>query len=347
MAPVAGGVQRRRGFGDVLAHDRRVADLAVALRQLVVREADGAGVVRGLGLLQRAAVQRDGARLVAARRRQPSVQPPQRRQPDGRDGVAEGVGCASERGGRLVEIVLLQPRFGEHRAQRQLVVARERRPERRREHLRGVGAVAALERGGGARASRACREERGHYRFVRRVSRNGRPLVARRASRRAEQSQSLHDHGSGAVQILAAAPRVRVLHFVEVEVLLPVFALFGERLVAVADLHPLHAAVIVRARVAHVAVVLAAGDRTPAERALVDGVGELRLLSGFDARCYQVAHGAILRRHPADATRPRVPEALADRPTEDARGSPAGARHRATRNRPAPARARASRSCAG
>ena len=36
------GVQRRRRLADVLADDRHVADLAVALAELVVREADGA-----------------------------------------------------------------------------------------------------------------------------------------------------------------------------------------------------------------------------------------------------------------------------------------------------------------
>ncbi len=65
---------------DVLADDGDVADLAVALAELVVREADGARVVRHLGLLQRAAVQRDGARLIAARRREAAVQPPERRE---------------------------------------------------------------------------------------------------------------------------------------------------------------------------------------------------------------------------------------------------------------------------
>ena len=78
VAPIAGGVQRRGRLGDVLAHDRDVADLAVALAELVVGEADGARVVRDLGLLQRAAVQRDGARLIAARRREAAVQPPER-----------------------------------------------------------------------------------------------------------------------------------------------------------------------------------------------------------------------------------------------------------------------------
>ncbi len=40
IAPVAGGMQRRRGLRDVLADDGRVADLLVAVPELVVREAD-------------------------------------------------------------------------------------------------------------------------------------------------------------------------------------------------------------------------------------------------------------------------------------------------------------------
>ncbi len=57
MAAIAGGVQRRRGFGEVLADDAGVADLLVAEGELVVREADRARVVRELGVLQRARVQ--------------------------------------------------------------------------------------------------------------------------------------------------------------------------------------------------------------------------------------------------------------------------------------------------
>ena len=152
---IAGGVQRRGGLGDVLADDRDVADLPVALPELVVREADAARVVRGLRVLQRAAVQRDRARLIAARRGQAAVQPPERREPAGGDGVAEGVGRPAERGGGLVEIVLQQPRFGERRADGELVVARQRRrAERGRQQLRGFGAAAALERGAGARQQR-------------------------------------------------------------------------------------------------------------------------------------------------------------------------------------------------
>ena len=67
MAPIACGVKRGRGLGDVLAHDGGVADAAVAMRQLVVGESDCARVVRGLGLFERALVERDGPRLIAAR----------------------------------------------------------------------------------------------------------------------------------------------------------------------------------------------------------------------------------------------------------------------------------------
>ena len=95
VTAIAGGVQRRGGLGDVLADDRDVADLAVALAELVVGEADGARVVRGLRVLQRAAVQRDGARLIAARRREPAVQPPERGQ-----AAADGTVSRKVSGGR-------------------------------------------------------------------------------------------------------------------------------------------------------------------------------------------------------------------------------------------------------
>ena len=77
VALVARGVQRGRGFGNVLAHDRHVADLPIALAEIEVGEPDGARVVRDLGLLQRAVVQRDRPRLLAARKRDPAVQAPQ------------------------------------------------------------------------------------------------------------------------------------------------------------------------------------------------------------------------------------------------------------------------------
>ena len=79
---VAGGVQRGRGFGDVLAHDGHVADLPVALAEIEVGEADRARVVGDLGLLQGAVVQRDRPRLFAARKRDAAVQAPEIRVQD-------------------------------------------------------------------------------------------------------------------------------------------------------------------------------------------------------------------------------------------------------------------------
>ena len=125
MPPVAGGVQRRRRLRDVLAHDGGVADLLVAEPEFVVGEADGPGVVRQLGVLQRAAQQRDGARLIAAGERDAAVQPPQRRQLRRRQRVAHRVGRAAEHGAGLAEVVAEQPRFGQRAPEGQLVLARE------------------------------------------------------------------------------------------------------------------------------------------------------------------------------------------------------------------------------
>ena len=41
VSAVARGMQRGRGFRDVLADDRRIADLFIAVSELVVRKADG------------------------------------------------------------------------------------------------------------------------------------------------------------------------------------------------------------------------------------------------------------------------------------------------------------------
>ena len=88
--------------------------------------------------------------MVAARRRQPAVQTPERGDAASVDGVAEGVRRTAERGGGGVEIVLQQGRLGLHRAHGQLFVAVERRAQCGREHLRRFGPAAAVERGAGA-----------------------------------------------------------------------------------------------------------------------------------------------------------------------------------------------------
>jgi hypothetical protein len=90
IAPVAGGVQRRRRLGDVLADDGGVADLLVAEPELVVREADGSESCAS-SLAKRAAEQRDRARLVALRKRDASVQRARGGEERGRQIVA-GIG---------------------------------------------------------------------------------------------------------------------------------------------------------------------------------------------------------------------------------------------------------------
>src|SRR5439155_23792566 len=108
-------VQRGRGLHDVLADDGHVADLPITLSQLVVGETDRARVVSGGCLLQRAAVERDGARLIAARRGQTAVEPPERREAACRLSVAKSVLGPAKRGRGLIEIVLQQSVFGEYR----------------------------------------------------------------------------------------------------------------------------------------------------------------------------------------------------------------------------------------
>ena len=123
VTPVAGGVERRSGFRQVVADDAGVADLLVAERQLVVGEADGARVVRELGVLQRARVQRDRARLLAARKGEAAVQPPERREARVGERLAHRVGRAAERRSGLGQVVLQQPRGCERRTHGDLVVA--------------------------------------------------------------------------------------------------------------------------------------------------------------------------------------------------------------------------------
>src|SRR5437899_12656602 len=113
MTAIARRVERGGGLGDVLADDRDVADLLVALAELVVREADRARVVGHLGLFQRAAVERDRAGLVAARGGYAAVKAPEGRQPAGPNRLAAGVSRAAVRGTCLVDVVLHEPRSGE------------------------------------------------------------------------------------------------------------------------------------------------------------------------------------------------------------------------------------------
>jgi len=114
MTAIPRSVERGRGFREMLADDAGVADLLVAERELVVREADGPRIVRELGVLQRAGMERDRARLFTAGVRDAPVQAPQCRELRIADRLAQRVGGTSKRGRGLGEIILEQPGFGEH-----------------------------------------------------------------------------------------------------------------------------------------------------------------------------------------------------------------------------------------
>ena len=146
VAPVTGGVQGGGGFGQVLTHDGVVADLLIAVDQFEVREPDAAGIVGGLGVLERAAVQRDSARLLAAGVGDPSVQAPQRRQQGLRQWLADLVGRAAEDGGGAVGIALQQARLGQRGADDELVLTLDAaRLQQRLEQLGRRSAASPLE----------------------------------------------------------------------------------------------------------------------------------------------------------------------------------------------------------
>ena len=146
IAPIACGVQRRRGFGDVLSDDSGVADLFVAVAELVVGESDRLGVVCLLGVSQRAAEQRDRARLVSLGKGNPSVQTPQRGQECRRQVSRGASGGRPSVADACDHVVTEQPRFGERTLQADLVLVFESRGlQRLREHRDGVGMAPALQ----------------------------------------------------------------------------------------------------------------------------------------------------------------------------------------------------------
>jgi len=86
---------------------------------------------------------------------------------------------------------------------------------------------------------------------------------------------------------------VGVLHPLEVEVRLPVRALFVERDGAETGLDPLHAAVRLLPGLRHVVLVLVPRDRPAAERPVRDGAVEGRAPPWLDASGDEIAHDAI------------------------------------------------------
>ena len=61
VTQIAGGMEGGRGLRDVLANDGAVANLPVAEAEFVMGETDGTGIVRPLGLFQRACKEGDAA----------------------------------------------------------------------------------------------------------------------------------------------------------------------------------------------------------------------------------------------------------------------------------------------
>ena len=104
--------------------------------------------------------------------------------------------------------------------------------------------------------------------------------------------------GLRAVQIAAAAARMRILDFFEDEVFLPVPALFGERRVAEAHFHPLHTPVVQFASDVHVAKVFGSSDGAGSERSVLDRLCKRAGSAGLHPRSDEVAHTSIVR-HPA------------------------------------------------
>jgi hypothetical protein len=126
VAAIARRMQCGGRLGQVLPDDPRVTDLFVAEGQLVMREADGPRLVGELGVLQRARVQGNGARLLTARKGDAALQPPHRRELRVGDGLSHRVRRPANRGGGLGEVVLQQPGFSERRADGELIIPRQR-----------------------------------------------------------------------------------------------------------------------------------------------------------------------------------------------------------------------------
>ena len=90
------------------------------------------------------------------------------------------------------------------------------------------------------------------------------------------------------VLIAAFAPVVRILHFREIEVFLPVRPLFLQWCGAVTDFHPTYRLVVAETSLTHIAQIFAFGDRALAERLLLDRLKQIAFAAGFNAGSNQV-----------------------------------------------------------
>jgi hypothetical protein len=94
----------------------------------------------------------------------------------------------------------------------------------------------------------------------------------------------------GAIQILAAVARVRVLNLQEIEVLLPVRTFFLKRRGTVANCNPLNATILELTGFSHISEILISGHRASAKGSLLNGTVESFFLSGRYFRSYEIAH---------------------------------------------------------
>ena len=146
MTAIAGRIQRRRCLRDVLANNGDVADLAVAQTQLVVRKANGPGVVRPLRLLEGLAEEGDSAGRLAVGDREAAVHAPDIREPGRVQTLAPLWRWAQGLGG-AARVVLQQPGIRQGTPHLDLVVAPQPRLLQRPGQPRGrIGAVPVLER---------------------------------------------------------------------------------------------------------------------------------------------------------------------------------------------------------
>jgi len=88
----------------------------------------------------------------------------------------------------------------------------------------------------------------------------------------------------------AIAPRVRVLHTEQLEILFPVRTFFRERLIAKTGLNPRCDILIVYPRLFHVAKVFVAGNGTFPERSIINCANQMRFSARFHACFYEVTH---------------------------------------------------------
>ena len=147
MPAIADGVQSRRRLRQVLADDRRVANLPVTEAELEVGEADRPRIVGTLGRLEGSGKKGDPARGLATRRRQPAVHPPKIGRPRRVESFPR-FGRAPERLDGLADVILQQPGVRQGAAKLDLLLTPKawllERPDEERGRLRATALIQCL-----------------------------------------------------------------------------------------------------------------------------------------------------------------------------------------------------------